>query len=306
MLGDPEVGLRREELAHAPVAGVEQLVRPEDIVDLDRGRRADMRRPRLEDGEALGGAVRAHDRHHPALRRALDGAHEPAIEDAAARGAVHPCETPHVHDAPIHAWHTGRSDASGWHGSVCGMRELARAWIAIGTQSVGGGTSTLFLIRRLVVERHAWVTVRAFTEDWALSQLSPGIHLVALAGLLGDRIAGWRGVVISVAGMMVPAAMVTAALTAAYGTVADQPLARAALAGMAPATGGMTLALALIMVRETRRHGRAVIIDALVVAAAFAILTFTRASSILVIVSAALLGSAFLRRERPTSERVAE
>jgi len=96
--------------------------------------------------------------------------------------------------------------------SLAPVRELARAWIAVGTQSVGGGTSTLFLIRRLVVERHRWVTARPFTEDWALSQLSPGIHLVALAGLLGDRIAGWRGVVISVAGMMVPAAIVTAAL----------------------------------------------------------------------------------------------
>jgi chromate transporter len=186
------------------------------------------------------------------------------------------------------------------------MRELAKAWIVVGTQSVGGGTSTLFLIRRLVVERHQWVSTRAFTEDWSLSQLSPGIHLVALAGLLGNRIAGWRGVAIAVGGMMVPAAIVTAVMTAAYGSIADQPVARAALAGMAPATGGMTLALALIMVRETRQHGRAVVIDALVVFAAFAILTFTRTSSVLVIVAAAVLGSVFLRRERPTSESAEE
>jgi chromate transporter len=186
------------------------------------------------------------------------------------------------------------------------MREFANAWIAIGTQSVGGGTSTLFLIRRLVVERHKWVTARAFTEDWSLSQLSPGIHLVALAGLLGNRIAGWRGVAISVGGMMVPAAVVTAAMTAAYGTIADQPIARAALAGMAPATGGMTLALALVLAREARQHGRAVIVDALFVIAAFAILTFTRTSSIAVIVIAALLGTVLLHRERPTSERSAE
>src|SRR6266511_3646348 len=96
------------------------------------------------------------------------------------------------------------------------MRELAKAWIAVGTQSVGGGASTLFLIRRLVVERHAWVTPREFTEAWALSQLSPGIHLVALAGILGHRIAGTRGVLVAVAAMMAPAGAITAALTAAY------------------------------------------------------------------------------------------
>src|SRR5512133_195417 len=101
------------------------------------------------------------------------------------------------------------------------MLELAKAWIAVGTQSVGGGPSTLFLIRRFILERHAWVTTREFTEAWALSQLSPGIHLVALAGVLGHRIAGWRGIAVSVAGMMVPAGAVTAVMTAAYGLFAD-------------------------------------------------------------------------------------
>jgi chromate transporter len=186
------------------------------------------------------------------------------------------------------------------------MRELAKAWVAIGTQSVGGGTSTLLLIRRFIVERHGWVSRREFTESWALSQLSPGIHLVALAGLLGQRIAGWRGVVTSVAGMMVPAALVTTAMTAGYGLIADQPLARAALAGMAPATGGMTFALGLVMAREARRHGPAVIVDALVVIIALAVLTYTNVSSVLVIVAGAAIGSVLLQRERPTSERAEE
>lgn len=193
-----------------------------------------------------------------------------------------------------------------WRNSLSRVKDLAGAFIAIGTQSVGGGSSTLLLMRRFVSERHRWVTKREFTEDWALSQLSPGIHLVALAGLLGKRIGGWGGVTIAVTGMMVPAAVVTAAMTAAYGTVADHPLARAALAGMAPATGGMTFALALIMARESRRHGAIAIIDGLVVVAAFAVLTFTRTSSLLVIVCAAFLGAFLLRRERPTSEAVSE
>ncbi|TMB96855.1 MAG: chromate transporter [Chloroflexi bacterium] len=186
------------------------------------------------------------------------------------------------------------------------MRELVKAWIAIGTQSVGGGTSTLLLIRRYIVERHGWLSHREFTEAWALSQLSPGIHLVALAGMIGQRIAGWRGVIASVAGMMVPAAFVTAAMTAAYALIANEPLARAALSGMAPVTGGMTLALALIMARDARRHGPAVIVDALVVIIAFAILTFASGSSVLVIAVAALLGAFALRRERPESGRAEE
>lgn len=186
------------------------------------------------------------------------------------------------------------------------MRELAKAWFTIGTQSVGGGASTLMLIRRHLIERHRWVTTREFNEAWALSQLSPGIHLVALAGLLGKRIAGWRGAGVSVAGMMIPAAIVTTIMTAAFAAVADQPLAIAALAGMGPATGGMTIALAALLVRDSRRHGARAVVDVSVVAAAFAILTFTNTSSILVILVAAAAGAALLGRERPTSERAPE
>jgi chromate transporter len=83
------------------------------------------------------------------------------------------------------------------------MRELAKIFVAVGTQSVGGGASTLFLLRRFLVERHRLITEREFNEAWALGQLSPGIHLVALAGLLGKRIAGSRGVLVAVSRMMV-------------------------------------------------------------------------------------------------------
>ena len=186
------------------------------------------------------------------------------------------------------------------------MRDLLAAWIAVGTQSVGGGTSVLFLIHRELVERHAWITRRQFTEAWALSQLSPGIHLVALAGLLGRQLAGWRGIVISVAGMMVPAAVVTTMMTAGYAAIADHPLARGALSGVAPTTGGMTIALAVVMARDARRHGRAALADAAVVLVTFAILTFTNVSSVLVVVVSAALGAVFLGRERPTSERATE
>ena len=132
------------------------------------------------------------------------------------------------------------------------LARLTRDWVAIGTQSVGGGTSTLLLIQRVAVERERWLSAREFGEAWALSQLSPGIHLVALAGLIGRRVAGWRGVIAAVAGMMIPAAAITVGLTAGYTFIASSPIARAALAGIGPVTGGMTIATAAILVRAAR------------------------------------------------------
>lgn len=179
---------------------------------------------------------------------------------------------------------------------------LARSWIAIGTQSVGGGTSTLLLIKRLAVDREKWMTAREFGEAWALSQLSPGIHLVALAGLIGQRIAGWRGVTASVAGMMIPAAAITVGLTAAYGLIADSTIARAALAGLAPVTGGMTVATAALLVRAAaRRGGLHFATDFTVSVASLAAAVLVGVPTLAAIAAGGAVGALFLGRERPTS-----
>ena len=157
------------------------------------------------------------------------------------------------------------------------------------------------MIRRVLVDRLRWITLREFTEAWALSQLSPGIHLVALAGLLGQRIAGVRGVVVSVAGLMVPAAIITAVLTAGFGQIAQHPLTIAALAGIAPVSGGMAIGLALITARSVMQRGRLVIVDVAVVMAAFTVLLASSQLTLAVILVAGVFGAIFLGRTRPTS-----
>ncbi len=157
------------------------------------------------------------------------------------------------------------------------------------------------MIRRVLVERHRWITLREFTEAWALSQLSPGIHLIALAGLLGRQMAGLRGVIVSVTGMMVPAAVITAIATAFLGEIAQQPLTIAALAGIGPVAGGMTIGLALTMAQPVLQRGRYGLLDVAVIAAAFGVLLGSLAQTIVVIIAAGAFGAAFLGRERPTS-----
>lgn len=183
------------------------------------------------------------------------------------------------------------------------LGELARAWIAVGSQSVGGATATIYLMRSRLVERTGWVTRREFMEAYSLAQLSPGIHLIALAALLGQRLAGIRGLVVSVGGMMVPAAIITVALSAALVAIADHPLTRAALAGVAPVTAGMTIGLAIVSARSAVRRGARGALDLLVVVAAFAALVVVPASPITVIAACGAAGALLAGRERRTSER---
>lgn len=175
--------------------------------------------------------------------------------------------------------------------------DILRTWFTIGTQSIGGGASTLFLMRLLLVERRRWLTAREFLEDWAISRLSPGIHLVALAGLLGRRVGGGRGSALSVIGMMLPAGLITAAMSAGYGYVRDEPVVRAALAGMGPASVGLTLGVTFALARTAVRRGRRAVVDwsVLVVAAAVGTLV---TSPITIILAGAVIGAIALGHER--------
>ncbi len=174
---------------------------------------------------------------------------------------------------------------------------LARAFFVAGSQSLGGGPTTLYLMRLYLVDRFRWVTAREFLEDWALSRVSPGIHLVANAGLLGRRLDGLRGVAVATASLVIPASVIAALITAGYALVRDQPLVRAALAGIEPVTLGLTVGMNLTLVRATVRRGKRAGIDWLVYAlAALAGLVFPSAS-VTIILAGFVGGALFLGHE---------
>lgn len=182
------------------------------------------------------------------------------------------------------------------------LSALARAWLAVGTQSVGGASSTVYLMRSRLVERTGWLSRREFMESYAIALLSPGIHLVALAAMLGHRLAGVRGLAVSVAGMMVPAAVITVALTAFVAGISDHPLTRAAFAGVTPVTAGMTAGLGLVTARSAARSGIRGALDVAVATAALAVLVIAPGSAVPVILLSALGGAVILRGRRSKGE----
>ena len=138
--------------------------------------------------------------------------------------------------------------------------ELFRVWLSLGLQSFGGGAATLALIRRASVDTHGWLTEAEFARFWSLVQIAPGINLLALTILIGRRTAGTKGIALAVAGLLLPSAAVTVALTASYQHVQDTPLVRDALHGIIPATVGLGLVAAWQIARpallQSRREGR--------------------------------------------------
>lgn len=140
-----------------------------------------------------------------------------------------------------------------------GLARLLRIWLLIGLQSFGGGTATLFLIRREAVERQRWLTTEEFTRDWALCLVTPGINLLCMTILVGWRVAGLVGALVCLLGLMLPSVSITIAMTALYASLQRMPAIQAALRGVVPATVGLGLLLSVGMARPlldaSRREG---------------------------------------------------
>lgn len=177
--------------------------------------------------------------------------------------------------------------------------EQLRAWIGIGTQSVGGGPATLYLIRLVFIGRKHWLTERQFFEDWTLAKLSPGVTLIALTALLGRRIGARRGIVLALGGLLVPAGVITAALTGGIGLVENEPAVKAALSGMGPVTVGMMLGLTTMLARSAVRPWPAAVLDLALIGLAVGAGFLSSASPVVVILAGAVVGSLFLGQPKP-------
>ena len=183
-----------------------------------------------------------------------------------------------------------------------GKWRLFRIWASIGLQSFGGGASTNFLIQGAFIEKHRWLSMEEFAYFWNLCVLTPGINLIAVTVLIGRKLGGVGGIAVSLAGLLLPSALITCLLTAGFTRIEHISAVQAILRGVVPATGGIMLLVglnfALPLIRRGYKEGFFVLLisGALVAAFALAVLVL-KLSVIVVILGAIVLGALIFGRQ---------
>ena len=69
--------------------------------------------------------------------------------------------------------------------------------------AVGGANSTVPEMHRQVVDAHAWMSDRTFSELYAIAQAAPGPNVV-FTSLLGHYVAGISGALVAIMAMCAP------------------------------------------------------------------------------------------------------
>ncbi len=176
--------------------------------------------------------------------------------------------------------------------------QLFRIWASVGLQSFGGGASTTLLIQRAFIEKHNWLSIEEFTHLWNLCVITPGINLVALTVLIGRKLGGVWGIVVSLAGLLLPSATITCLLAATFKQIENQAVVQAVLRGVIPATGAIMLLVgwnfALPIIRRGHKEGVLYLLGSSVVIIACALaIILLKISVIIIIPGAAFLGGLF-------------
>lgn len=101
------------------------------------------------------------------------------------------------------------------------------------------------LIQREIVDNKQWLDEEEFLNMIALAQAAPGVIAVNSAIFIGYRIGGWRGLLASVLGAVLPSFVIILLIAMVFRGIAQYPAVEAVMKGMRPAVVGL-LAAAVI------------------------------------------------------------
>lgn len=159
-------------------------------------------------------------------------------------------------------------------------------WFALlSLLSIGGMSSVMPEMQRIVVEHNAWVSAAEFTQFFAVSQAAPGPN-VLISSLIGWHVAGLVGSLAALAAMTLPASVLAWYVAGVWDRFRDAPWRATIQRALLPVTVGLVLAGGYVLATP---HG----LDwksALIAGASAATLFATRLNPLWILAAGGVLG----------------
>lgn len=154
----------------------------------------------------------------------------------------------------------------------------------------GGGFVIIPLLRRKFVEELGWIDEQEMMDLIAIAQSSPGAIAVNASILVGYRVAGIPGAMLTVLGTVLPPLIIISVISLFYKAFRDNAIVNAAMAGMLCGVAAVILDVVINMVKGIFKQKR--ILPVLVMAGAFAAVRFFSVNIIIIILVCGVIGAA--------------
>lgn len=113
--------------------------------------------------------------------------------------------------------------------------QLFLSFIQVGMFSIGGGYAAMPLIQSEVVTKHAWLTMREFTDLITIAEMTPGPIAVNSATFVGIRIAGIPGAIVATLACILPSCFIVSFLAFIYYRYKNVSILQSVLSSLRPA-----------------------------------------------------------------------
>ncbi len=133
------------------------------------------------------------------------------------------------------------------------LGEIYVSFVRMGALLIGGGYALLPLLENEVVKRRGWAKEGEMSDYYALAQLLPGVIAINAAMLVGNRLRGFAGNLVSSLGLVTVPFLLIAAYAMTYSKVNGWPMVMNFLEGVRPAVAGMILGFGVNMVVKAFR-----------------------------------------------------
>ncbi len=162
----------------------------------------------------------------------------------------------------------------------------------------GGGFVIIPLMRRKFVEELHWIDEQEMLDLASIAQSSPGAIAVNASILVGYRVAGVPGALITVLGTILPPLVILSVVSVFYTAVRNNKLVSMVMSGMLAGVAAVIFDVVITMAAKIFRERR--LLPVLILAAAFAAVRFFAVDSITVILACGVLGASdwLLQRRR--------
>jgi chromate transporter len=135
--------------------------------------------------------------------------------------------------------------------------------LRFGNTVFGGGTPTVAVLERQIVDRHQWLDRQRAHLVFAVSRLTPGTNLLAFCTGVGWLTRGFVGAILALIAASVPCSLLAVALTVFYRSWTRDPVARLALQGAVASAVAIVVATCWTLVRPHWRAHHRVFVAAL-------------------------------------------
>jgi chromate transporter len=119
------------------------------------------------------------------------------------------------------------------------LRNLFWTFFKIGGFTIGGGYAMIPLIEREVAETHRWVTREEILDILAVSQSLPGAIAINSSTLIGYKMAGKTGAVVSTLGMILPSFLIILVIASIFSVFQENEWVRTVFVGIRAAVVGL-------------------------------------------------------------------